>query len=218
MPLDFRFIFRSLPLFFDGLVVTLELSVLAITFSLLWGLVVVMGRLSPRAPLRGLASSYIQIVRNTPILVQMYFIFFGSAVLGYPLTGFVAGLIALTAQNGGYIAEIYRAGIESVSRQQAEAGMALGMRGREVFSIVVLPQAIRRVLPPIGNQGVAIIKDTSLVSTLSVAEMTYQARLLTDRSAASYEVFFTLAVFYLVITTVFSAAIRLIEARARFAQ
>lgn len=218
MSFDYLFIFRSLPLFFEGLVVTIELSVLAIILSLLWGLVVVVGRLSNSLALRALATSYVEIVRNTPVLVQMYFIFFGTAMMGYPMSGFTAGLIALTAQNGGYLAEIFRAGIQAISRHQSEAGIALGMRKRELYSIVVLPQAIRRVLPPIGNQGVVIIKDTSLVATLSVAEMTFQARLLTDQSAASYEVFVTLAVFYLVITTVFSGAMRLLESRTRYAQ
>lgn len=217
MSLDINFIIRNLPLFVDGLVVTVELSVLAFLLSLLWGLVVVLGRLSRFAILRGLAAGYVEIVRNTPVLVQMYVVFFGSGVLGHAVSGFVAGLIALSAQNGGYIAEIYRAGIGSVGARQVEAGKALGMTGGELFAIVVFPQALRRVVPPISNQGIVIIKDTALVSTLAVADMTYQARLLTDRSAAANEVFLTLALFYLLITTVFSGAMRFVETRVRIA-
>ncbi|KZD09743.1 amino acid ABC transporter permease [Oceanibaculum pacificum] len=218
MSFDVNFILRNLPVFLEGLTVTVQISALAIAFSLIWGLVVVIARLSRVKALRGLAAAYVELVRNTPVLVQMYFIFFGSAVAGYPISGFMAGLIALSAQNGGYVAEIYRAGIQSISQRQVEAGMALGMQGRQVFSIVVLPQAIRRVIPPISNQGIVIIKDTALVSTLSVAEMTYHARLLTDRTAAAYEVFFTLALFYLLVTTVFSGVMRLLEWRLRVAQ
>lgn len=218
MSFDVNFILRNLPVFLEGLTVTVQISALAIAFSLIWGLAVAIARLSRVRALRGLAAGYVELVRNTPVLVQMYFIFFGSAVAGYPISGFLAGLIALSAQNGGYVAEIYRAGIQSVSQRQVEAGMALGMQGRQVFSIVVLPQAIRRVIPPISNQGVVIIKDTALVSTLSVAEMTYHARLLTDRTAAAYEVFFTLALFYLLVTSVFSAVMRLLEWRLRVAQ
>lgn len=218
MSFDVNFILRNLPVFLEGLTVTVQISALAIAFSLIWGLVVVIARLSRFKALRGLAAAYVELVRNTPVLVQMYFIFFGSAVAGYPISGFMAGLIALSAQNGGYVAEIYRAGIQSISQRQVEAGMALGMQGRQVFSIVVLPQAIRRVIPPISNQGIVIIKDTALVSTLSVAEMTYHARLLTDRTAAAYEVFFTLALFYLLVTTVFSGVMRLLEWRLRVAQ
>jgi His/Glu/Gln/Arg/opine family amino acid ABC transporter permease subunit len=218
MELDFTIIERNCPLFLEGLRVTVELSVLAIALSLLWGLVIVVARLSAFPPLRILARSYLEVVRNTPVLVQMYFIYFGSGIAGYPVSGYSAGLLALTLQNGGYISEIYRAGIESIGRGQKDGGRALGMLPRQIFAIVVFPQAIRRVVPPISNQGVIIIKDTSLVSALSVAELTYQAKILADRTAATYEIFITLALFYIVLTTVYSAALRLIENRMRVAQ
>lgn len=213
--IDINLIQRNLPIFLEGLHTTLALSSLAFALSLAWGLVVVAGRLSTVPGLPLLARAFVELMRNTPVLVQMYFIFFGSAVLGYPLSGFVAGLIALTLQNGAYLSETYRAGIEAVSRRQAEAGLALGMLKRQAFAIVVLPQAIRRMIPPIANQGVMIIKDTALVSTLSVAELMYHARLVADRTAASYEVFLTLALFYLAITSIFTLLMRLIEWRVR---
>jgi polar amino acid transport system permease protein len=213
--LDFNFILRNLPVFFEGLRMTILLSALAIVLAAAWGLVVVAARLSRSRLLSTAAAGYIEIVRNTPVLVQMYFLFFGSGVLGYPVSGFSAGLAALVLQNGGYLAEIYRAGIESISRRQTEAGLALGMLPVEAYRIVVLPQAIRRVLPPMANQGVVIIKDTALVSTLSVAELMFHARLVADRTAASFEVFFTLAVFYLVLTTAFTLMLRLVERRLR---
>jgi His/Glu/Gln/Arg/opine family amino acid ABC transporter permease subunit len=213
--IDFNFVQRNLPVFMEGLQTTLVLSLLAFLLALAWGLLVVAARLSRLGSLRFLALAFVELMRNTPVLVQMYFIFFGSAVLGYPLTGFVAGLIALTLQNGAYLSEVYRGGIEAVSRRQAEAGLALGMLERQAFRIVVLPQAVRRIIPPIANQGVVIIKDTSLVATLSVAELMYHARLLADRTAAAYEVFLTLAVFYLAITTIFTLLMRLIEWRVR---
>jgi polar amino acid transport system permease protein len=157
-------------------------------------------------------------VRNTPVLVQMYFIFFGSSIVGFRLSGFVAGLVALTLQNGAYISEIYRAGIQSVSRRQMEAGLAIGLTPGAAFRIVILPQALRKVIPPLANQGVVIIKDTALVATLSVAELTFQARMLADRTAAVYEIFLALALFYIAITSVFSAMMRLIEWRVRVVQ
>lgn len=218
MNLDFGVIERNFPLFLEGLRVTVELSLLAIVLSLLWGFFIVVARLSTVAPLRVVARSYVEVVRNTPVLVQMYFIYFGSGIAGYPISGYVAGLLALTLQNGGYVSEIYRAGIESVVRGQKEAGRALGMLPHQVFQIVVFPQAIRRVIPPINNQGVVIIKDTSLVSALSVAELTYQSKILADRTAATYEIFITLALFYIVITTVYSGALRLLEGRLRVVQ
>ena len=215
MNLNFTVIERNFSLFLEGLRVTVELSLLAIGLALLWGLVIVFARTSKFAASRILARSYLEVARNTPILVQMYFIYFGSGIAGYPISGYAAGLLALTLQNGGYFSEIYRAGIESVGPGQREAGRALGMPPHQVSGIVVLPQALRRVIPPISNQGVIIIKDTSLVSALSVAELTYQSKILADRTAATYEIFITLALFYIVITTIFSGVLRLLESRVR---
>lgn len=201
-----------------GLHLTLELAALAIVLSALWAVPVVLGLVSRRQPIALVVRAYIELVRNTPVLVQMYFIFFGFSMLGFRLTGFVAGLTALTLQNGAYISEIYRAGIQSISQRQIEAGLAIGMTPGAVFRSVVFPQALRKIVAPLANQGVVIIKDTSLVATLSVAELTFNARLLADRTAAIYEIFLTLALLYLVITGVFSALMRLLEWRLRIVQ
>jgi polar amino acid transport system permease protein len=217
MPLDVNFILRNLPLFWRGLVVTVELSLLAIGLALVWGLLVAFARMSSRWPLRTAAAAYIELVRDTPVLVQMYFIYFGFSMAGFGLTGFVSGLLALSLQNGGYIAEIYRAGIESVSLKQVEGGKALGMSYWDVMSLVVLPQALVRalvrVIPSLANQFIVIIKDTSLVSAIAVAELTQIGKLLTERTAASYEVFLTIAVLYLVMTGIVSGLSRLAEHR-----
>lgn len=213
MTLDLAFVQRNLPLFLEGMGVTVLLAVLATAISLVWGLVLSLARLSGVAPLRWLSGAYIEIVRNTPVLVQIYLIYFGLAVFGFRVSGFNSALIALAAQNGGYMAEIYRAGIQSISARQIEGAKALGMRWSQVLSIVVLPQAIRRVIPPIGNQSILIIKDTSIASTVAVAEMTQIGKLLTERTAASYEVFFTLALLYLVLTAVVAGLFRLLERR-----
>src|SRR5215831_9190670 len=211
MPLDFNFILRNLPLFGKGLVVTVELSLLAIVAAMLWGLVVAFGRMSRYRALRFLAAGYIEVVRDTPVLVQMYFIYFGFSMAGFGLSGFVSGLLALSLQNGGYIAEIYRAGIESISVKQVEGGKALGMSRWDVMSVVVLPQALVRVIPPLANQFIVVIKDTSLVSAIAVADLTQIGKLLTERSAASYEVFLTIAVLYLMMTGLVSGLSRLAE-------
>lgn len=213
MPLDTGMMLRATGVLLDGAGTTLELSALAVLLSLAWGLPVVGARLAPGRALPLLAGAYIELMRNTPVLVQMYFIFFGLSMGGLRLSGWQAGLLALVLQNGAYVAEIYRAGIADVGRRQREAGLALGMRPFEAFRIVVFPQAVRRVLPPLGSQFVLIIKDTALVSTLSVAEMTFQARMLTDRTAAAYEIFLTLALFYLAMTGAVALAMRLVERR-----
>jgi His/Glu/Gln/Arg/opine family amino acid ABC transporter permease subunit len=211
MPLDLNFIVRNLPLFGKGLVVTVELSLLAILFAMVWGLVVAFGRMARARWLRTVASAYIEMVRDTPVLVQMYFIYFGFSMAGFGMSGFISGLLALSLQNGGYIAEIYRAGIESISVKQVEGGKALGMSRCDVMSIVVLPQALVRVIPPLANQFIVVIKDTSLVSAIAVADLTQIGKLLTERSAASYEVFLTIAVLYLMMTGLVSGLSRLAE-------
>ena len=211
MSFDLHFIARNLPLFGKGLVVTVELSVLAIVAAMIWGLVVAFGRMSRSGWLSGLAGAYIELVRDTPVLVQMYFIYFGFSMAGLGMTGFVSGLLALSLQNGGYIAEIYRAGIESISVKQVEGGRALGMSSWDVMSIVILPQALVRVIPPLANQFIVIIKDTSLCSAIAVAELTQIGKLLTERTAASYEVFLTIALLYLVLTGVVSGLSRFAE-------
>jgi polar amino acid transport system permease protein len=215
MPFDLSMMARALPVLLDGLQVTLELAALAIAASLVWGLVVVLGRLSQLRGLSLLSAGYVQLVRNTPVLVQMYFFYFGFAMAGLRLSGFVAGLLALVLQNGGYMAEIYRAGIASVGQRQQEAGLALGMRPIEAFRIVIFPQAVRRIMPPLTNQFVTIIKDTALVSTLSVADMTFWARRLIDRTAAAYEIFADLTLLYLVLTASVAVLMRAVEWRLR---
>lgn len=215
MPFDLQFAVRIVPTLAEGLRMTLALALPAILLSALWGVPVVMGLMARSRALLTLTRAYVEVVRNTPVLVQMFFIFFGSGVLGYPLSGFAAGLLALVLQNGAYAAEIYRGGIRSVTHRQTEAGLALGLTPWAAFRIVVLPQALRKVIPPLSNQGILIIKDTSLVATISVAELTFQARLLADRTAAVFEIFFTLALFYLALTAVFAGAMRLVERRLR---
>lgn len=217
MSFDFSFLTRVAPILAEGLSTTVWLAVPAIVLSALWGVVVVMGLLSRSRALAALSAGYVEVVRNTPVLVQMFFIFFGSGYAGYPVSGFIAGLLALVLQNGAYAAEIYRGGVRAVAHRLAEAGLALGLTPRRVFRLIVLPLAVRNVIPPLSNQGVLIIKDTSLVATISVAELTFHARLLADRTAAVFEIFFTLAIFYLALTAIFAGAMRLLEHRLRIA-
>jgi His/Glu/Gln/Arg/opine family amino acid ABC transporter permease subunit len=174
---------------------------------------VAFGRMSRFWVLRTLAGAYIEIVRDTPLLVQMYFIYFGFAMAGYGLSGFVSGLLALSLQNGGYMAEIFRAGIQSISALQIEGAKALGMRRWLTLRVVVLPQATVRVIPPLASQFILIIKDTSLVSAIAVGDLMQAGKLLSERTGASYEIFLILALFYLVMTSLVAAIQRLLETR-----
>jgi His/Glu/Gln/Arg/opine family amino acid ABC transporter permease subunit len=207
---------RYLPVFLEGALVTVELALSAIAIVIVWGLVVAAARLSRLPGLALLAGGYIQLMRNTPLLVQIYFIYFGLAMAGFALSGFASGLLALCLQNGAYAAEIYRGGLQSLSVKQIEGGRALGMTPWLTFRIVVLPQAVARVIPALGNQFVLILKDTSIVSAIAVGELMHVGKLLSERTAATYEIFLVLAVFYLVMTSIVTTLVRLYERRVAF--
>jgi polar amino acid transport system permease protein len=217
VPFDLNFIARLIPALLEGAEVTVELAVLTIAICLVWGLLVALAQ-ATRGPLGWLAGAYIQIVRNTPLLIQMYLVYFGFSMGGFGLSGFASGLLALCMQNGGYVAEIYRGGLQSVSPRQHEAGRALGMRRGTLYTTVILPQVIARIIPPMTNQSISIIKDTSQVAAIAVMEIMKISEVWVETSANTYDVFLGAAVIYLALTSAASLVGRLCERRFAFAQ
>ena len=217
MPFDPRFIARLIPALIEGAEVTVELAVLTFAICLVWGLIVALAN-GTRGPLSWIAGTYIQVVRNTPLLIQLYIVYFGLSMIGMGLSGFASGLLALCIQNGGYMAEIYRGGLQAVSLRQYEAGRALGMRRWTLYSTVIIPQVVARIIPPMTNQAISITKDTSQVAAIAVMEMMKVAEVWVESSANTYDVFFGVAVVYLVLTSVAGLAGKLIERQLAFAQ
>ena len=217
MPFDIHFIIRLIPALLDGAVITVELAILTFMICLVWGLLVALAQ-STHGPLGWIAGSYVQAVRNTPLLIQLYIIYFGFAMAGFPLSGFLSGLLALCIQNGGYVAEIYRGGLQSVSARQYEAGRALGMRRWTLYSIVILPQVVARIVPPMTNQAISIIKDTSQVAAIAVMEMMKIAEVWMESSANTYDVFAGVAIIYLTLTSLAGLGGKLVERKLAFAQ
>jgi His/Glu/Gln/Arg/opine family amino acid ABC transporter permease subunit len=215
VPFDPNFIARLIPALLEGAGVTIELSVLTIAICLVWGLLVALA-VASRGALSWIASGYIQIVRNTPLLIQMYLVYFGLGLAGLPLSGFLCGLLALCLQNGGYVAEIYRGGLQSVGARQYESGRALGMRRWTLYRVVVLPQVIARVIPPLANQGISIIKDTSQVAAIAVMDIMKVAQIWVESSANTYDVFLAVGLIYLSLTTIVSFGARFAERRLAF--
>jgi His/Glu/Gln/Arg/opine family amino acid ABC transporter permease subunit len=213
--IDLNFLARLFPPLLEGAEVTVELAVLTMAICVVWGLLVAIAQ-GTRGPLGWIAGAYIQIVRNTPLLIQMYIVYFGLSLVGIPLSGFASGLLALCLQNGGYVAEIYRGGLQSVSPRQFEAGRALGMRRWTLYRSVILPQVIARVIPPLANQGISITKDTSQVAAIAVMEVMKVAQVWVELSANTYDVFFAVALIYLVLTSVVSLGARLAERQLAF--
>ena len=217
MPFDPHFIARLIPALLEGAKVTVELAALTMAICLVWGLLVALAH-STRGLLGSIAGGYIQLVRNTPLLIQLYVVYFGFSMAGFGLSGFASGLLALCAQNGGYVAEIYRGGLQSVSIRQFEAGRALGMRRRTLYTTVILPQVIARVIPPLTNQSISIIKDTSQVAAIAVMEIMKITEVWVETSANTYDVFLGAAVIYLALTSIAGLVGKLAERSLAFAQ
>jgi His/Glu/Gln/Arg/opine family amino acid ABC transporter permease subunit len=217
VPLDVHFLVRLIPALLQGAVVTVELAILTFAICLVWGLLVALAN-STRGPLSWVAGGYIQTVRNTPLLIQMYIVYFGFSMVGFGLSGFASGLLALCIQNGGYMAEIYRGGLQAVSLRQYEAGRALGMRRLTLYRSVIVPQVIANIVPPMTNQAISITKDTSQVAAIAVMDMMKVAQVWVESSANTYDVFLGVAIIYLALTSVASVAGKLLERKLAFAQ
>jgi polar amino acid transport system permease protein len=196
----------------QGLWVTIYISFASGLLGLALGLITGLCRISKNYTLRGLAALYVELVRGTPLLVQIFiFYFFIGTVLNLDRT--VAGIGALGVFAGAYIAEIVRAGIQSVPRGQMEAARSLGMTVPQAMRYIILPQAFKRTLPPMAGQFISLIKDSSLVSIIAITDLTKSGREVITSSFATFEVWFTVAALYLVVTSVLSQLVFWMERR-----
>lgn len=193
-----------------GLLVTLEISVYSIFFAILIGVFTGMARISKNPFLKKLAIFYIELIRGTPLLVQI-FIFYYFIGTVFNLDRMTAGVMALSVFTGAYIAEIVRAGIQSVHKGQMEAARSLGMSYPIAMILVILPQAFRRTLPPMAGQFISLIKDSSLVSVISITDLTKSGREIVASTFSPFEVWFTVAALYLVLTSLLSYLVQLLE-------
>lgn len=195
-----------------GLWLTLKLSLLALVFSLPLGLLAGLGRVSQNPVARDLATVYVELIRGTPLLVQIFiFYFFIGSVLS--LSAFAAGVAALAVFTGAYVAEIIRAGIESVPRGQMEAARSLGMGYVGAMRYVILPQAFKKTLPSLAGQFINLIKDSSLVSVMALTDLTKAGREVVSSTFSPFEVWFTVAAMYLLLTGALSLLVRRLELR-----
>jgi His/Glu/Gln/Arg/opine family amino acid ABC transporter permease subunit len=213
--LDWSVVWRNSDLLVQGLAVTLELSVVALIISLLIGIVAAYARLSTHPAISGAATAYVETVRNIPLLLIMFFVYFGLPAFQLTLTERLSAILALSLYSGAYMTEIFRAGILAIGRGQVEAGQALGMTGFQVGRSVVLPQAVRVALPSLGNQLISLIKDSSLAVAISVRELTYAAVRINDISWRIVEVYSVVAAIYLAVTYAVALGLRLVERELR---
>jgi polar amino acid transport system permease protein len=201
----FQVIIESLPYLMKGLEVTLYVTAMSLTLSLVVGLFAGMMRLSKNWLIYGIATTYIAVLRNTPLLVQLIWVYYClPLLLGIDVNAVTSCIIALTLHGGAYVGEIVRAGIQSIDVGQEEAAKSIGMTYPQLMRKVILPQAFRRIIPPLANEGVTLLKYSSLVSTLGVADLTYNAQLVATTTFRPLEVYTFLALQYLVLCLVLS--------------
>ncbi|MFF2753462.1 amino acid ABC transporter permease [Psychrobacillus sp. NPDC058041] len=209
---DWSVIGRNMDIFISGALKTLEISALAILIAIPIGIIFGLGRISKNKIFRFISSAYVEIIRGVPLLVLLIWIYF---VLGqyFRLGSFWGSIVGLAVFAGAFIAEIVRSGIQAVPRGQMEAARSLGMSHSKAMTHIILPQAFRRVLPPLASQFIMLIKDSSLVSVIAATDLTLNAKNLVATSFRSIEVWTFVALIYLIMTFSLSLIIRFLEKR-----
>jgi len=219
-PYPYRNILSFVP---DGIVATLSVTFASIFFALIIGMIAGLGRISRNPVINLIATVYVEVVRGIPLLVQLFYIYFGIPQLidHSPLKGIIhlngpsSAIIAISICYGAYMAEIFRAGIQSLPKGQMEAALALGMSRGQAIRTVILPQTIKVILPPIGNEFIALLKDSSLVSMIAVSDLLRRGKEYASTSFEYFACYTVIALIYLIMTLFFSRLIAVMEAKLR---
>ena len=197
----------------DGALTTLHISILTLFFSFVLGTAGALCRMSRVRWLHGPATWYVEFIRNTPLLVQLFFIYFGLSQVDIQVPNYFAGLIGLVVNNSAYLTEIIRTGIQAVHKGQFEAGLSLGLSFPQLMRRVVFPQAFRVIYPPLCNQFVGIILWSSLVSTIAVEDLAMRGKQLASTTFRSFETYIVLTLIYVVMTLTVSGTLKLVGRR-----
>ncbi|OPA74627.1 amino acid ABC transporter substrate-binding protein [Paenibacillus selenitireducens] len=201
--------------FLSGVGWTLLLSLVTVVFGLILGIILVLMRLSKVKPLKWIAVAYIEFLRGTPLMVQLFIIYFGLPSIGIEFPKFLAGAIALSLNSAAYLAEIFRAGIQSIDKGQLEAARSLGMGHSMAMRFIILPQALKQVLPAIGNEFVVIIKESSIVSLIGITDIMYQEEVVRGSTYAGLPPLLIAAVLYFILTFVCTKLLGIAERRLK---
>ena len=203
-----------IPSLLQGLYYTLLVSVVGLVIGFVLGAIFGLGRISRSKIVYGISTAYIELLRGTPVLVQAIWIYFAlPLIIGFNIPSLTAGIIVIGLNSGAYIAEIVRGAVQSVEKGQMEAGRSLGLSQHLTMRYVIWPQAFKRMIPPLGNQFIISIKDTSLLSVILVPELIFQGRLVASNHFNAVEIYTTVAIFYLVITLTLSKVLNIMEKR-----
>jgi His/Glu/Gln/Arg/opine family amino acid ABC transporter permease subunit len=210
---DWGAVWYAVPYMLQGTVVTLEISFWAMLLATLVGVVMGLISVSDLRGLKAIIRAYVYFVRGTPALVQIFLVYFALPRIGFELSSFWSGVVALAFNSAGFIAEIVRAGLQSIDAGQSEAALSIGMTSRQTILYILLPQSLRRITPPLTNEVITLIKSSSLLSVISITELTRSAQLIIAERFVPFELYAALAVYYLVIISVLSRASEYVERR-----
>jgi len=199
----------------DGLLITFEVTVYSLLCTIPIGVITGLGRLSKNRIINLVASTYVEIIRGIPLLVQLFYIYYALGVF-IKVPPIVSAVIAISFCYGAYMGEVFRAGILSIAKGQTEAARSLGFNKTQTMIYVVFPQAMRTILPPVGNECIAMLKDTSLVSIIAVADLLRRGREYASQTFEYFETYTLIALLYLIITLLLSKAVSIMEGRLTY--
>jgi polar amino acid transport system permease protein len=214
--LDFSPVLDGWPDLLHGAIVTIEITGASLLLGCVLGLLTGLGRLDRSKRWRyGLCTIYVTFIRGTPLLVQLFLLFFGLPQFDILLPAFLCGVLGMGIYSGAYVSEIVRGAIQSIDKGQMEAARSLGMSSTKAMRTIILPQAVVRMIPPLGNEFIALIKNSALVSLLTIADLMHEGQKIISVSYRSLEVYLAIALVYLVLTSLTSLALQHAEKRLR---
>lgn len=205
---------QVIPYLLKGTIVTIELSVVAMAIALVLGLIAALARLSRSRVARGISTVYVEVVRGTPLLVQLFIVYYGLPSYNVRLDAFTAGVLTLGVHYGAYLSEAYRAGILSIDKGQWEAAASIGMARFQIMRDIILRQAIRVILPTIGNYFISMLKDSALTATISLTELLRAGQLRIAITFRAMDIYLMVAAIYLILSYPCSLLLRRLEAKA----
>ena len=203
MNLDFSVVLTKIPILLEGCVVTLQISFFALLLGMLFGIAGALCRISSNRALNSIAFMYVWVIRGTPVMVQLFILYFGLPQLGIKLPSMVAGVLGLAINTGAYVTEIIRAGIQAVDKGQMEAALSVGMSFRQAMVRIIGPQATKICIPPLVNQFIMTLKNSSIASLVTITELFRTGEQIIYTTFRSFEVYMAVAVLYLMMNSVF---------------
>ena len=214
MSFDWSLIWDNIPILLQGAVITIQITVMAVGCGFFIGMIAALANLSRFRIVRLLVKCYVELFRGTPLLVQIFMIYFAlPMVIGQSINPYVAAVTACSINSGAYVSEIFRAGIQSIDKGQMEAGRSLGLTWGQTMRYIVMPQAFKAIIPPLGNEFIAMMKYTSLVSVIGFEELTRRGQLIIARTYGSFEIWTAVAIIYLIMTLSISQLVAFLERR-----